>query len=174
MATQSNRSPREVVDFPLNIPVTVALKYGQGKTVSTQYGERIMFTLADNRIMFLDPDVAGQIVQAGINVRESFTITRKQDGPQAPWSWEIARPAGEQSDGTFVVPKLAETAAAPKPPQRATSSTPLVDEANALVDAFAKVLERTLSKYEGRVKPDEVRSRLLSAYIQRGKLSSVA
>lgn len=162
------------MDFPLNIPITVALRYGQGKTVSGQYGERIMFSLTDNRIMFLDPEVAGQIARAGINVRESFTITRKQGDTNAPWSWEVARPAGEQPDGTFTVPKLTETAVPPRPPHRATSSTPLVDETNALVDAFAKVLERTLTKYEGRVKPDEVRSLLLSAYIQRGKLSSVA
>ena len=39
------RTPREVVDFPLNAPVTVALKYNQGKTVSGQNGERMIFSL---------------------------------------------------------------------------------------------------------------------------------
>src|SRR5579872_4910897 len=72
MATQPNRSPREVVDFPANVPVTVALKYSQGKTVSSQYGERIMFSLADGRIMFLDPELGGRIDSLGINVRENF------------------------------------------------------------------------------------------------------
>jgi hypothetical protein len=71
-AAQANRPPpREVVDFPLSILVTVALKYGQGKTFSSQYGERIMFSLVDGRVMFLDPEVAGQIDSARINVRES-------------------------------------------------------------------------------------------------------
>ena len=47
-------------------------------------------------------------------------------------------------------------------------------EANALVDAYATVLERALSTYLGRVKHDEVRSIVLSAYIQRRQLSNVA
>jgi hypothetical protein len=68
-----------------------------------------------------------------------------------------------------------EPATRPKPPQRATDATSsLVDEANTLVDAYAEVLSRALSKHEGRVKPDEVRSLMLSAYIQRRQLSSVA
>ena len=49
-----------------------------------------------------------------------------------------------------------------------------MDEANVLVDSFAQVLERSLTLYQGRVKPDEVKSLLISAYIQRQKLSSVA
>jgi hypothetical protein len=72
----------------------------------------------------------------------------------------------------------------PKPP--ASAATPdagiprkqpgsaLVDEANVLVDSFAQVLERSLTLYQGRIKPEEVKSLLISAYIQRQKLSSVA
>ncbi len=189
MATQPNRAPREVVDFPANVPVTVALKYSQGKTVSSQYGERIMFSLTDGRVMFLDPQVAGQIEPLGINVRENFTITRKWDGQKdSPTSWEVARIPGEQPNGTFVVPALPAPAGAAsagaasagaaseggnrKPSARAYSL--LVDEANSLVDAYAQVLERTLNTYQGRIKPEEARSLLVTAYIQRSKLSSVA
>lgn len=57
----NNLPPRDVVEFPPNTPATVALKYGQGKIISGQYGERVMFTLTDGRIMFLAPEVAGQI-----------------------------------------------------------------------------------------------------------------
>lgn len=48
----------------------------------------------------------------------------------------------------------------------------LVADTNALVDAYAQVLERTLTTYQGRVKPDDVRSLLLSAYINRSKGAS--
>jgi hypothetical protein len=145
MATASSpqRTPREVIDFPPNVPVTLALKYSQGKVISGQYEERVMFTTCDNRVLFLDPETAGKIEAAGIN---------------------------EQPNGTLVVPALPE----PKGAQRAAAAVPnpserLVDEANALVDAYAAVLQRALDTYQGRVKPDEVRSILLSAYIQRGK-----
>jgi len=187
MATASNtqRTPRDVVDFTPNTPITVALKYNQGRKIAGQYGERMMFTLTDGRVMFLDPATAGMIESAGINVRENFTITLKADG-KGPRTWEVARLTGEQPNGTMVVAKLAPSqdaiaavaAVTPKPMASATAATPntarslLVQEADALVDAFALVLERALTTYQGRIKPDEVRSLLLSAYIQRRQLST--
>jgi hypothetical protein len=185
MATATNtRTPREVVDFPPNIPVPVALQYGQGKTISNQHGERMMYSLTDGRVMFLDLAVAGQIESAGINVRETFTITRKTDGQKgSPITWEVARIPGEQPNGTLVLAGL--DAPTPKPPASATTpdggmmlrklvGSPLVDEANALVDSFAQVLERSLTLYQGRIKPDEVKALVVTAYIQRHKLSFVA
>ena len=90
--------------------------------------------------------------------------------------------AGEQHNGTLVL-EASETATL-KPPTseanpdggipRKPPASALVDEANALVDSFAQVLERSLSLYQGRVKPEEVKALLISAYIQRQKLSSVA
>ena len=182
-ATQPNRTPREVVDFPPNIPVAVSLNYGQGKTISNQHGERMMYSLTDGRVMFLDLEVAGQIESLGINVRELFTITKCPAGRKgASVTWEIARVPGEQPNGTLVV--TAPNTPTPKPP--ASAATPdnrmiprkevctLVDEANALVDSFAQVLERSLTLYQGRIKPDEVKALVVTAYIQRHKLSFVA
>ena len=176
MATQSNRMPREVVDFPANTLVTVALKYGQGRMVSSQFGERIMFSLVDGRVMFLDPKVGGQIESLGINVRENFHITKKWDGQKdSPVTWEVARIPGEQSNGTLVVPALPHNGPDDGVRKPATGAQSLlVDETNALVDAYAEVLDRTLTTYQGRIKPEEARSLLVTAYIQRSKLSSVA
>ena len=149
MATASNtqRTPRDVVEFAPNVPVTLALKYNQGKLIAGQYGERMMFSLIDGRVMFLDPETAGQIEAAGINVRESFTITRKWDGQKgSPITWEIARVAGEQPNGTMVVPALPEA----KPPQRAEMPAPvnhLVRDACAMVDAYAARAERLSRRF---------------------------
>ena len=182
MATATSSRPRrDVVDFPHNAPVTVALKYSQGRVVSSQYGERVMFTLTDGRVMFLDPEVAGRIESLGINVRESFTITRSANGQNdAPATWDIARVEGEQPNGTLVLqapdnsaPKLPATTADSGVPRKPPGSQ-LVDEANALVDSFAQVLERSLTLYQGRIKPEEVKALLISAYIQRQKLASAA
>ena len=61
MATAQVKPQREVIEFPPNTPVPLALKYNQGKVISGQYGERVMLTTTDNRVAFLDPEVAGQI-----------------------------------------------------------------------------------------------------------------
>src|SRR6516162_4227210 len=112
--------------------------------------------------MFLDPETAGKIVSLGVNVRETFTITRKWDGTKGlPTTWEVARVAGEQPDGTFALPALSIPSAegrpthagvSPKPRVVATAATDtglhrhpggaLVEEANRLVDAYAQVMER--------------------------------
>jgi hypothetical protein len=86
-------------------------------------GERFMFSLADGRVMFLDPEVGKKIEALGINARENFTITRKWDEEKGtPFPWEVARLASEQPNGTFVVP-----AAPSKPP--ASASTAAADAA---------------------------------------------
>ena len=53
-------------------------------------------------------------------------------------------------------------------------SPTLVEEANSLVDSFAAVLDHALKRYQGRIKPEEAKSLLITAYIQRSKLSFVA
>jgi hypothetical protein len=71
----------------------------------------------------------------------------------------------------------------PKPPasalapngadHRKSAGALLIEETNALVDAYAQILERTLTS-QGRIKPEEARSLLVTAYIQRSKLSFAA
>ncbi len=169
MATAPQRTPRDVVDFAPNTPQTVALKFPQGKIVSGQFGERVMFSLTDGRVMFLSPEVAGKIEQLAINVRENFTVTKRVDS-KGLTSWEVERVMGEQPDGTLVLPKPPASAIAPTPERERG----LVAEGKALVDDFAAVLAYALDKHQGRVKPDEVRSLLVTAYIQTRKLSSCA
>jgi len=166
-APQPNTQQSQTVDFPANVPVTLSLAYPEGRVVAGHFGERVMYTTTEKRRFFVDPPVAGQITELGINVRESFTITRKPAGRKgAPDTWEVARVPGEQPNGTLVVPADEPTKA--KPPQRASSAIggmSLVDQANDLVDAFAQVLEHALTKYGGKVKPDEVRAIFLTAAI---------
>jgi hypothetical protein len=181
-AASNTRAPREVVEFPPNVPVTVALKYPHARTVGSQYGERFMFSLDDGRVMFLAPEVGGKIEALGVNVRENFTITRKWDEHKgALVGWEVARLVGEQPNGTFVVPVVPS-----KPPASASAATndarrrqpavspTLVEEANSLVDSFAAVLDHALTAYQGRIKPEEAKALLITAYIQRSKSSFAA
>jgi hypothetical protein len=169
MTAQQPTNRRETVDFPPNVPITLSLKYSEPRLVAGMHGERAMFTTTDNRVLFLDPSVAGKITELGINIRESFSITRKVAGRKGvPDEWLVERTIGEQPNGTMVVPKLPDPA--PKPPQRASCAAgeALTDIAITLVDAYAVVLEHALTKHQGRVKPDEVRAIFLTAAINRG------
>ena len=79
---------REVVKFVPSVPVEVALKYAiPGKVVSTRNGERVLFTLADDRVMFLDLGVARKVEDLGVNVREKFFVCMPPGGKKnAEWN----------------------------------------------------------------------------------------
>lgn len=193
-AAAPNRAPRDVVDFPPNIPVSVALKFATPRTVSGINGERFMFSLTDGRVMFLDPEVAGQIASLGVNVRENFSVTKRWNGQrETPATWEVARVCGEQPNGTFVAPAVATAAensgargtaqpgdvaqqsgaaVSPKSPASAVTASgapsALEEQVNMCVDAYAACLGRALEKHGGKVKPEEVKSIFLTLVINRG------
>ena len=86
---------REVVQLPPNVPVEVALKFAMpGKIISTQSGERVLYTLADDRVMFLDLGVAKKLEDLGVNVREKFFVCRPPAGKNgAEWKvWRTPEP----------------------------------------------------------------------------------
>lgn len=85
-------------------------------------------------------------------------------GPVRVGTGAIATPAPSQPAAQ---PPSRQTA----PPTNGNGSTrsPLADDAIALVDAFATVLDYSLTTYQGRVKPEDVRSLLVTVFIGRQK-----
>ena len=83
------------VQFQTNVPVEVALKYNDGKEVNGQYGDQVLYTLADGRVMYVPPIVKRKIDELGIGRGELFTITKaeKKNGTRRTIEWLVA--AGE-------------------------------------------------------------------------------
>jgi len=82
------------------------------------------------------------------------------------------RKAGEQGDGTLAImaPPAARPAAAERlAPAVAEFSARLVMETNALVDSYAAALKTASEKHGNAVKPEDVRSLLVSCYINQSK-----
>ena len=89
--TMTSVNQREVVKFVPSVPVEVALKYAvPGKVVSTRNGERVLFTLADDRVMFLDLGVARKVEDLGVNVREKFFVCMPSIGKKNT-EWNVWR-----------------------------------------------------------------------------------
>lgn len=86
------------VQFQTNIPVEVALKYGDGKEVNGQYGDQVLYTLTDGRVMYVPPIVKRRIEELGIERGELFTLTKaeKKNGTRRTIEWVVA--AGERGD----------------------------------------------------------------------------
>jgi len=86
------------VQFQTNVPVEVALKYGDGKEVNGQYGDQVLYTLSDGRVMYVPPIVKRKIEELRIGRGELFTLTKaeKKNGTRRMIEWVVA--AGERED----------------------------------------------------------------------------
>ena len=68
----------EKVQFQTNVSIDVALKYNDGKEVTGQYGDQVLYTLTDGRVMYVPPIVKKKIDELGIGRGELFTITKAE------------------------------------------------------------------------------------------------
>jgi hypothetical protein len=84
----------EILRFEMNVPTEVALKYaGPGKPIEGRYGNRVMYTLADNRVMYVAPIVASRISDLGIRPGEVFQVCKQQkrQGQRKYIEWQVQR-----------------------------------------------------------------------------------
>jgi len=67
-----------ILRFNTNSPVEVALRWDDGKRVEGRYGEQVLYTLDDDRVMYVPPVVASRIRELGIRAREAFEICKAE------------------------------------------------------------------------------------------------
>jgi hypothetical protein len=93
----------EKVQFQTNVPIEVALKYDDGKEVTGQYGDQVLYTLTDGRVMYVPPIVKKKIDELGIGRGELFTITKaeKKNGTRRTIEWMVgANDGGDRKPQT--------------------------------------------------------------------------
>ena len=67
-----------ILRFNTNSPVEVALRWDDGKRVEGRYGEQVLYTFDDDRVMYVPPVVASRIRELGIRAREAFEICKAE------------------------------------------------------------------------------------------------
>ena len=65
-----------LVRFEMNVPTEVALQSSAGVAIEGRYGTRMMFNLADGRVMYVPPIVASKIEAEGILPGERFHLCK--------------------------------------------------------------------------------------------------
>jgi hypothetical protein len=80
MAAAQSQGLRETVELQPNVPVELALKYPTGKSVSGVNGERVMFSLQDGRVLFLDLGPAQKINALHVKPGEPFSLCLQWSG----------------------------------------------------------------------------------------------
>jgi hypothetical protein len=77
-----------ILRFEANTPVEVALKFDGGR-----YGPRVLYSLADGRLMYLEPEAARRIDELKITAGEQFSICKRErkNGQKRIVEWEVKR-----------------------------------------------------------------------------------
>jgi hypothetical protein len=79
--------------FELNVPIEANLQSEDGVIVAGRYGDRVLYTLTDNRTMFVAPYVAKRISELGIRAGEPFKICKRyvKNGRSKTVLWLVER-----------------------------------------------------------------------------------
>ncbi len=84
---------KSVLRFPVNTPMQVALREGTGRHVEGRYGEQVLYTLADDRVMYVPPIVEQRIEELAIATGELFEIVKHEvkEGSRRTIQWRVRR-----------------------------------------------------------------------------------
>jgi len=82
-----------ILHFEMNVPTEVEIQCPQGKRVQGRFGDRVMFNLADGRVMYVPPIVATKIEEQGILAGERVELckTRIAVGRRRSIEWRVRR-----------------------------------------------------------------------------------
>src|SRR5271157_3175974 len=80
-----------IVRFEMNVPTEVTLQCSEGVAVEGRYGTRVMFNLADGRVMYVPPIIANKI--EGIPTGETFKLRKVavKTGQKRSVEWQLER-----------------------------------------------------------------------------------
>jgi len=67
---------KERVVFEANVPATATLAYADGLKVQGRFGDQVMYSLTDGRVIYVPPMVRDKLVELGIRQHEPFAICR--------------------------------------------------------------------------------------------------
>lgn len=83
----------EILRFETNVPVEVALRFSDGKHVEGRYGDQVMYSLEDERIVYVPPIVEHKIQGLRIGKGEPFEICKAEvkRGNRRSIEWRVSR-----------------------------------------------------------------------------------
>ena len=94
---------KERVMFEANVPVTATLAYADGLKVQGRFGDQVMYSLSDGRVMYVPPMVRDKLVELGIGQNEPFAICRaeRREGNRRFVNW-VVKPDGSAAPAQSV------------------------------------------------------------------------
>ena len=166
---------RERIAFQANVPVTVALAYADGLQVEGRFGDQIMYTLADERVMYVPPVVRTKLVELGIHPWEPFTICKaeRKEGNRRFIEWQVRKENnsnGLPSSETPPVNGQTNGLGTPKPSNGHSAVSHLQHALMSSIDAALAAEQYAATKgFSVRFGSEDLRAMALSLFIQHAR-----
>lgn len=189
----------ETIDFKYNKPVLITLAFSESKPASSKYpgSIRTMRTTKDAKVFFCDPQLEQQIKALNPAPGVQIEITKTERENRKGFDWKVER-VGQQSDGTYKIPKADSVSPQDSEPASVLPGTPTTKEFQSttnnapqsitelqprkepkptdaeqhcfrLVDLTASTMRYAETSTAGRVTRDDARAIALTVYIQAGR-----
>jgi hypothetical protein len=166
---------RERIAFQTNVPVTVALAYADGLQVEGRFGDQILYTLADERVMYVPPLVRSKLVELGVQPREPFTICKaeRREGNRRFIEWQVNKDSnsnGLPHSETPLVNGKTNGPDTPKPSNGHAAVSQLGQALAASIDAAIAAEQYAATKgFSVRFGSEDLRAMALSLFIQKAR-----
>ena len=170
---------RERIAFQTNVPVTVALAYADGLPVEGRFGDQIMYTLADERVVYVPPVVRSKLVELGIQPREPFTICKaeRKEGNRRFIEWQVNKASDSDDQPPSETPPVngqTNGLGTPNPSNGQPAVSHLQHALVASIDAAMAAEQYAAAKgFSVRFGSEDLRAMALSLFIQDAREGGV-
>jgi hypothetical protein len=166
---------RERIAFQTNVPVTVALAYADGLQVEGRFGDQIMYTLVDERVMYVPPVVRSKLVELGIQPGEPFSLCKgeRKEGNRRFIEWQVKKDNTSNDRPPWEAPSVngkANGPAVPKPSNGHSAVSHLQQALTASIDAAIAAEQYAATQgFSVRFGSEDLRAMALSLFIQQAR-----
>jgi hypothetical protein len=163
------------IAFQTNVPVTVALAYPDGIQVEGRFGDQILYTLADERVMYVPQIVRTKLVELGIQPREPFIICKaeRNDGNRRFIEWQVNKENNSNDLPPPETPKVngqTNGPVTPKPSNGHAAASHLRQALASSIDAAIAAEQYAATKgFSVRFGSEDLRAMALSLFIQHAR-----
>ena len=152
--------PSSILKLEPNVPTELALQYGNGLNVNGKFGPQVLFTLTNNRRLYVDPKIAEEIRALSLAPGQPFIITKAQKQGQRSFDWLVER-------------KPAHFSPTPNSPESGVKTATQIEHALKTAIAAACSAERFGSEigYPVKFSEQSIKSIACTVLIQMAKAS---
>ena len=176
-----NQNMADKIQFQINVPESVALKYANGKRVESRYNDyEVYYSLADGRALYATPALDAKITALGPVAGEVFRICKAEirEGNRKRIEWQVS-PSETQEAPQEPAAAAAPTPAAATPRPESVAAPVAISEAGtmtqimggaliAAIDSLAAAAKYAADKHGWKLEfnEEDIRASANSVFIQ--------